>query len=592
MTEKFLGFPAAAGFDKKGEAMPDRDEDRKRALIDAVVDALGGSGKSAKSMQNFARTLYSGAPLEDLSAYTEAELAKLAEDTFALAGTHRPGTTTVLVSNPDSPSEGGALERVTVVDVVNENMPFLLDSAMAELNERGLELRMVLHPVIDVSRDAKGKLKDVSGNWRTTENPVGGPESYIQIHVERIDSDLLRKDLAKALQHIFDDVRHCVEDWKPMLTHLDDAIREYRENPPPIPVEDIAEAVQFLEWLRDNNFTLLGTRQYDFIGSGEEARLERVGSGKAAGLGLLRDPNVKVLRRGREFVTYTPEIRAFLMQPVPLIVTKANVKSTVHRRVYLDYIGIKKFDDKGTLVGELRIIGLYTSTAYHKSVPSIPYVRRKAAQVMEMAGFDPSGHSGKGLQNVLDTFPRDELFQIDVETLYQFAIAIHNLSERPRIRVLSRADKFDRFVSVIVYVPRDRYNSEVRKKVGEYLADVYAGRISAYYPAFPEGTLARVHYIIGRSEGETPNPSQEELEARVGQIARTWSDALSDALASQHEPLEAQEISARYGAAFSVAYQETFPAAEAVDDIAIMDQLTPGHPLAIRFLPDVSGKAS
>ena len=140
MTEKFLGFPAAAGFDKKGEAMPDRDEDRKRALIDAVVDALGGSGKSAKSMQNFARTLYSGAPLEDLSAYTEAELAKLAEDTFALAGTHRPGTTTVLVSNPDSPSEGGALERVTVVDVVNENMPFLLDSAMAELNERGLEL--------------------------------------------------------------------------------------------------------------------------------------------------------------------------------------------------------------------------------------------------------------------------------------------------------------------------------------------------------------------------------------------------------------------------------------------------------------------
>ena len=572
--------------------MPDRDEDRKNSLIDALTAALGGSGKSAKPMKNFARALYSGAPFEDLSAYSEDELARLAEATFTLAGSRKPGTTTIQVHNPDSPTEGGALERVTVVDIINENMPFLLDSAMSELNERGLELRMVLHPIIDVARDAKGKLKDVSGNWRTAKKPVGNPESYIQIHVARIDSDLLRKDLAKALQRIFEDVRHCVEDWKSMLGHLDEAIQEYRTNPPPIPVEEIAEAVQFLEWLRDNNFTLLGMRQYDFVGSGEQARLERVGSGKAAGLGLLRDPDVKVLRRGREFVTYTPEIRAFLMQPVPLIVTKANVKSTVHRRVYLDYIGIKKFDSKGELVGELRIIGLYTSTAYHRSVPSIPYVRRKAAQVMEMSGFDPSSHSGKGLQNVLDTFPRDELFQIDVETLCQFVQAIHNLSERPRIRVLSRADKFDRFVSVIVYVPRDRYNSEVRKKVGDYLARIYAGRVSAYYPAFPEGMLARVHYIIGRSEGETPNPPQTELEAEVARIARTWSDALDDALAGQHEPLVAQEIGARYGEAFSVAYQETFPATEAVDDIAIIDQLTAGHPLAIRFLPDDAGNSS
>lgn len=309
-------------------------------------------------------------------------------------------------------------------------------------------------------------------------------------------------------------------------------------------------------------------------------------------MGLLRDPQVKVLRRGREFVTYTPEIRAFLEQPVPLIVTKANVKSRVHRRVYLDYIGIKKFDSDGNLVGELRVIGLYTSTAYNKSVLSIPYLRRKAAQVMEMSGFDPQSHSGKGMQNVLDTFPRDELFQIDVETLHRYAIAIHNLSERPRIRVLARADKFDRFVSVIVYVPRDRYNSDVRERVGEYLATVFAGRVSAYYPAFPDGTLARVHYIIGRSEGETPDPEQSELEATVASIARTWHDSLIDALAQTHEPLEALALSERYAHAFSVAYQEAFEARQAISDIAIIDRLTPGHPLAIRFAPREDGDAS
>ena len=569
--------------------MRDPDDDKRGALVAATITRLSGKGKADTASSDFAAALFAKAPYEDLSAYSPEELAATARESCALLEAHRPGATLVQVRNPESPREGGALDAVTVIDIINDNMPFLLDSAMAELTERGLEVRLVLHPIMSAVRDAKGKLKQIEGVWNRAGKSAGQPESCIHIHVARIDSDLLRRDLQKSLQGIFTDVRKCVADWRAMLAHLDAAIADYRNAPPPIPVEEIAEAVQFLEWLRDNNFTFLGMRQYDFSATTEQARIEHVDDGEAGGLGLLRDPEVKVLRRGREFVTYTPEIRAFLNQPVPLIVTKANVKSTVHRRVYLDYIGVKKFDAGGNLVGELRIVGLYTSTAYNKSVGSIPYLRRKAAQVMEMAGFDPSSHSGKGLQNVLDTFPRDELFQIDSETLYRFALAIHHLSERPRIRVLVRADKFDRFVSAIVYVPRDRYNSEVRRKIGNHLAEVFAGRVSSYYPSFPEGTLARVHYVIGRSEGETPNPEQAGLEARVAEIARTWRDAIDDALKSHHEPLTALAIAERYRNAFSIAYQEAFPAQQAVEDIEVVDRLTVGNPLAIRFLPHEAG---
>ena len=193
------------------------------------------------------------------------------------------------------------------------------------------------------------------------------------------------------------------------------------------------------------------------------------------GLGILSDPDVLVLRRGNEAVTTTPEIRAFLHGPDPLIVTKANAKSVVHRRIYLDYIGVKTYDQKGALTGELRIVGLFTSTAYTRSVMKIPYLRSKAEAVIAKSGFNPSDHSGKALINVLESYPRDELFQIAVPTLRKHAEAILALGERPRVRALVRVDQFDRFVSVLVFVPRDRYDSHVRETIGGYPEDRLRG---------------------------------------------------------------------------------------------------------------------
>ena len=231
-------------------------------------------------------------------------------------------------------------------------------------------------------------------------------------------------------------------------------------------------------------------------------------------LGLLRDPDLKVLRQGREFVNVTPEVRVFLAEATPVIVTKANIKSRVHRRVHMDYVGLKLYSPEGLCQGELRIVGLFTANAYDSPVAAVPYLRRKADAVLARAALDPSSYAGRALKNVLETYPRDELFQIDVETLYHFVSEILTLSERPRIRALARLDRFNRFVSILVFISKDRYDSAIRQKVGAFLANLYAGRLSAAYPSYPDGPLARTHFIIGRDGGETPERAARDARGR------------------------------------------------------------------------------
>ncbi len=350
--------------------------------------------------------------------------------------------------------------------------------------------------------------------------PEANARVFISIHLAPIADDAARAELVRALQVVLGEVRLAVQDWRAMRDRVGSIVTELKTNPPPLPVDEIAEAIQFLQWLLADNFTFLGVRDYAVDGQALEPEFE-------SALGIMRSRELRVLRRGTELLEFTPEIMAFLKEPRPLIVAKANIHARVHRRVYLDYIGVKRFDASGNLVGEHRIIGLFTSTAYTRTAHSIPYLRRKIAAVEERAGFDPSTHSGKALANVLEHYPRDELFQIDEDTLYSFALAILQLDERPRVRVLARRDRFDRFVSVLVFVPRERYDSHIRVKIGAYLASAFIGRVSAFYPYFPdEGPLVRVHFIIGRSGGATPAVDRSVLESEVEAIIRTWSDGL------------------------------------------------------------------
>jgi glutamate dehydrogenase len=433
-----------------------------------------------------------------------------------------------------------------------------------------------VHPVFAVERDPDGVLRAFRGEGVPSASDVR--ESVIHIHTERVDDAARRAEIVAALEQVLADVRVCVADWKPMLARLREAIAEIKANPPPLSVDEVAEAVQFLEWLASDNFTFLGFRSYVL-----PDRERTFAPQFETGLGILRSPDVRVLRRGNELVFITPEIMEFLNEPKMLIITKANVRSRIHRRAHMDYIGVKHFDAAGTLVGEFRFVGLFTSTAYTRSTRSIPYLRHKVGAVLKRAGFDPDGHSGKALANVLETYPRDELFQIDEDALFRNALMVMQLDERPRIRVLARRDRFDRFVSVLVYVPRDRFSSATRGAIGNFLADVYKGRVSAFYPFFPEGPLVRVHFIIARYEGETPDPDRASLEQAVARIVRTWQDELQEALARAHDVVKAQALFKRYRNAFSAAYQEAYPATTAVGDIRRIENLSAVRTPAVDF---------
>ncbi len=528
---------------------------------------------SSLAPEDFAALLFARVDAEDLALLPQEMRDALAASTRTFLERREIGKATIRVEPIVVSGRPG-----TLVEVINEDMPFLLDSTLADLTERGYPLALVAHPILAVERKPDGSLARLIGASQGRELAPVQRESLLHIHVGVAMDAVQRQELADRLATIFVDIRAAVTDWLPMRTRIAEIATRYRATPPLLPADEIAEAVQFFDWLLAENFTILGVREYRF--SDPDILLDPV---PAEGLGILRDPQVKILRRGRELVVMTPEIRTFLKEPTPLFVAKANVKSQVHRRVYLDYVGIKILNARGELEGELRVVGLFTSTAYTGSVRTIPYLRHKVARVFERAGFDLSSHSGKALINVLESYPRDELFQVDLDTLFRFALDVLALTERPRLRALARADRFDRFVSVMVYVPKDRYDTQVRLRIGEYLARMYEGRISAAYPAYPEGPLARTHYIVGRFEGQTPSVDRETLEAGIAAIVRTWADAFREALVYEAPQDKATEWSRVWPGAFNAAYREAFNAAEAISDIGMLEQLSEKAPFAFNF---------
>ncbi|MEM9106086.1 MAG: NAD-glutamate dehydrogenase domain-containing protein, partial [Pseudomonadota bacterium] len=478
----------------------------------------------------------------------------------------KQGKTLIHVGPVDGVDLAG--RSLTVVTVVDRNMPFLFDSIMGEVSASHRDISMAAHPVLKVEQTASGEVKDIG--LAVAGQSVEGCKkiSLVMVMLPRLSAEATRL-LKSNLQKVLDQVHRAVSDWRAMLSKLDTVVSELQDAGGSQHLAEREEALAFLEWLRDNNFTFLGMREYKFSGTGEDAKVERA---ERTGLGILSDPKVRVLRQGTENVTTTPELLAFLQGPDALIVTKANVRSLVHRRTYMDYVGVKRYDESGRVTGELRIVGLFTSTAYTRSVLNIPLLRSKAADVVSSFGFDQESHSGKVLLNALESYPRDELFQIDVPMLAGFCEQIIELNDRPRVRVLPRIDRFDRFVSVMVYVPRDQYDTDARGRIGAYLKDVFDARLSAYYPSFPEGGVARVHFVLGRSGGRTPRVNQEMLENAVRRIVTRWEDQFSLLAGVDSLALHTSD-----------AYRDRFTPEEAVEDLPNFLQCSEEVPICIDF---------
>ena len=418
---------------------PGSEERAARARIDAAAKLLRGDKSNVPA--DFAALLFGRAAPEDLVGYDASELAVLAREAWAFLAARKPGTPKIRFEQPAQ--DGEHLKSVSVIEIVNDDMPFLVDSVMAELTERGLAPRLVVHPILAVARDKTGKLNGPPAEAGQGKDEAR--ESFIHIHVARVDDAGRRAGIVHVLEQVLAEVRRC----RCRLAADDPA---HQRGDPGSQGQSAAGAGG--RHRRSHPVSRMGGGRQFHLARRPRLHARRQG-GPQAGAGerarraaRRRRPGADARRQG--WSSITPQLRAFFDEPKTLIVTKANAKSRVHRRVYLDYIGVKRFDDDGNPSGEFRIVGLFTSTVYIRSIRSIPFLRRKVDAVLTRAGFNPETHSGKALVNVLETYPRDELFQIDEDTLYHFALSILQLEERPRVRVLARRDRFDRFVSVLV----------------------------------------------------------------------------------------------------------------------------------------------
>ena len=452
---------------------------------------------------------------------------------------------------------------LTTLVILNTNRPFLLDSLVNELQSRAIPVHYVMHPILPVERDADGSFSGMGGTRPT--------ESLICIDVDKPDS-MTNAQLEERIRSVLHKVRVAVDDWPAMVDRVGNAISNLAPHD--------QEAADFLSWVRDGNFVLLGARDFDLDMQKPDILLPQEGTG----LGIMRDPELQVLRMSNQFVDATPEITRFLTGPDAIIVTKANIVSEVHRRTHMDYIGIKRFSDSGEVVSELRLVGLFTSSAYTKSVRSIPILRQKVEAILEHFGHAPDSHSGKSVINTLEVFPRDELFQIQTDRLAEWVAAIEDLELRPRIRVFVRRDEYDRFVSVLSYIPRERFSTDTRVSIEQMLESRFDGSVVARYPYFASDTLVRVQFIVARFVGETPNVTSDVLEQEIADIIETWEDRIGKALSgTANEIHEAALNSADLAAAFEPGYQQHFAPERALVDYNNASGVLPSTPMAIDF---------
>lgn len=531
------------------------------------------------SLDQFTRDLMASVKWTDVDTVDDATYKALVAESFEFIQKRPKHQLKIMVETHELEEDRDFSDgAVTVVNLLNDNMPFLLDSVLGEVQARGIKVHMVLHPVLTVKRDRHGKLQRLFDA-----GAQGGPsistESFISLYLERLDEDD-RAALEEALAALMNRIQTVVSDWLPMRSRLTSVAAGLSTNKVQVPVDQLAESIQFLRWALDNNFTFLGMREYVLKGKGTASELKPK---KGTGLGILRDPNMKVLRRGKALSHMTPEVRKFFFSSEPIIITKANIKSDVHRRAYMDYVGVKLYDAAGKLAGELRIVGLFTSSAYASKVATIPILRQKLDYVLDRSGAGRESHTGKALTNIVETFPRDELFQISNSMLADYAKEIETLDHSPRVKVLKRVDEFDRFASLLVFLPREQFSTEIRKNIAAFLSEKLDGRMSAFYPYFTEAPYVRIHFIIGRDKGKTPSVSNKELEEGIAEISRRWEDRMRAVIRKVHDRDDTSTLIAQYRDAFPVGYQEVYGTDRLMEDIHTIEEMDENRPTAVSF---------
>ncbi|MGI8493592.1 MAG: NAD-glutamate dehydrogenase [Acidimicrobiales bacterium] len=559
--------------------MTTRLEAAKAELVGRVDDRIARRlGGRASLVQTFLHLCLEGVDPDDLLGRNPEDVYGAVLSLCHLASDRSAGAVNLAVYAPE-PETHGWQSPHTVVDLVTDDMPFLVDSVTMELNRHDLGIHLVILPVMSVRRDDSGRLLEVAPP--TPSDAAGSREAVLHVEVDRVSDPALVDRLRTDLTRVLGDLRAAVDDWQAMRAKVAAIGAELGSSPPPVDPEEVDEAKALLEWIAADHFTFLGYREYRLErgrggngGDVEGARWDVLRSLPGSGLG--------VLRKGEETVTeLSPDASVMAREPEVLVLTKANARATVHRSAHLDYIGIKSFDPGGgEVVGERRFLGLYTETAYSASVAEVPVLRRKVHAVVRRAGFPPGTHAAKNLLTVLENYPRDELFATGEDELTAIAVGITRIEERKQVRLFVRRDPYGRFWSCFVYLPRDRYTTAVRRRMEAVLLSSFAGTYTEHTVSMSDSVLVRLHFIVHTSPDrphpgveQRPEVDQREAERRLAEASRSWEEDLRDALIDRFGEEEGLGLLHRYQRAFPAAYVEDFSARAAVADIKRLEAL-------------------
>ncbi|MFB7421220.1 NAD-glutamate dehydrogenase [Streptomyces sp. NPDC056121] len=543
----------------------------------------GTNGEGAPDQESvlaFLQRYYLHTAPEDLADRDPVDVFGAAVSHYRLAEVRPQGTANVKVHTPTVEENGWTCSH-SVVEVVTDDMPFLVDSVTNELSRQGRGIHVVIHPQVTVRRDLTGKLLEVLPAGSAADGHDTLTESWIHVEIDRETDRADLKQITSDLLRVLSDVREAVEDWEKMR---DSALRIADDLPSEptagdVRAQDVEEARELLRWLSTDHFTFLGYREYELR---EDDSLSAV---PGTGLGILRsDPQHGVDDHhpvSPSFSRLPADARAKAREHKILVLTKANSRATVHRPSYLDYVGVKKFDAEGNVIGERRFLGLFSSAAYTESVRRVPVVRRKVQEVLRGAGFSPNSHDGRDLLQILETYPRDELFQTPADELRAIVTSVLYLQERRRLRLYLRQDEYGRYYSALVYLPRDRYTTGVRLRIIDILKEELDGTSVDFTAWNTESILSRLHFVV-RVEPGTELPAlteadTERIEARLVDAARSWADGFGEALNAECGEERAAELARRYSGAFPEGYKADHSPRAAVADLVHLEALKRGE---------------
>lgn len=564
--------------------------------VRVAVAGTDGDERSGRDMLlSYLQRYYLHTAPEDLNGRDPVDVFGAASSHYRLAENRPQGTANVRVHTP-TVEENGWTSSHSVVEVVTDDMPFLVDSVTNELSRQNRSIHLVIHPQVLVRRDVTGKLLEVltdgsgiprvpQGESRKTTGAGATAaalphdvlvESWIHVEIDRETDREDLKEITADLLRVLSDVRETVEDWDKMRAaalRIADGLED--EPTDDLPAEEIEEAGELLRWLAADHFTFLGYREYSLKNGDSLAAVP------GTGLGILRsDPKHhedEAHPVSPSFDRLPADARAKAREHKLLILTKANSRSTVHRPSYLDYVGVKKFDADGNVVGERRFLGLFSSAAYTESVRRVPVVRRKVAEVLEGAGFSDNSHDGRDLLQILETYPRDDMFQTPTDQLRSIVTSVLYLQERRRLRLYLRQDEYGRYYSALVYLPRDRYTTGVRLRLIDILKEELGGTSVDFTAWNTESILSRLHFVVRVAPGtELPHLTDadtEHIEARLVEAARSWADGFQEALNAECGEERAAELLRRYARSFPEGYKADHTPRAAVADLVHLEAL-------------------